>query len=210
MERSDQVLALRQVDRGLAADRRIDLRDERRRDVDERDTAQVRRGEEPGGIAERAAADRDDRLVPFDAASGELAGRGLDHGQPLRGLALRQQHRLESPGASNASARSRPKAVQAPGSETRIARRASSRPRTSFDGVAAIAVADHDPSDRCRRPDHRRAGSPPIRRAGQCDSTDARTPVTSATPHDVDIGSRVEALTPDARGHGSHRSGPAR
>ena len=54
----DEVLALGQVDRGLAADRRIDLGDERRRHVDERDAAQVRRRQEAGGVAERTATDR--------------------------------------------------------------------------------------------------------------------------------------------------------
>ena len=75
VERPDEVLALGQVDAGLAADRRVDLGDERRRDLDERDAAQVRRGEEPGRVAERAAADRDERLAALDPERGQLARR---------------------------------------------------------------------------------------------------------------------------------------
>ena len=51
---------------GLAADRRVDLGDERRRDVDDGHAAQVDRGEEAGRVAERAATDRDERLAPLD------------------------------------------------------------------------------------------------------------------------------------------------
>ena len=91
VERPDEVLALGQVDPGLAADRRIDLGDERRRDLDERDAAQVDRGQEPGRVAERAAADRDERLAALDPQSRQLAGRRLDDGEPLGGLALGQQ-----------------------------------------------------------------------------------------------------------------------
>ena len=80
VERPDEVLALGQVDRRLASDRRIDLRDEDRRDVDERHAPQVDGGSEPSRVAERAAADGDDRLPPLDAQPRELARRRLDHG----------------------------------------------------------------------------------------------------------------------------------
>ena len=63
VERADEVLALGQVDAGLAADRRVELRDERRRDLDEGHAAEVGRGEEPGRVAERPAADGDERLA---------------------------------------------------------------------------------------------------------------------------------------------------
>ena len=46
VERADEVLALGDVDRGLAADRRVDLADERRRHRDPRHAAQVRRRRE--------------------------------------------------------------------------------------------------------------------------------------------------------------------
>ena len=63
VEGTDEVLPLGQVDGGFAADRRIDLGDERRRDMDDRDPAQERGGEESGRVAKSAAADRDERLA---------------------------------------------------------------------------------------------------------------------------------------------------
>ena len=113
VERADEVLALGQVDAGLAADRRVDLGDERRRARwMNADAAQVGRGEEPGRVAEGAATDRDERLGALDAQRGELAGRGLDDRQSLGGLALGQQDLLDRPAARRAgrppAARRRP------------------------------------------------------------------------------------------------------
>ena len=67
VEGTDEVLAFGQVDRGLAPDRRVDLGDQGRGDVHDRDAAQVRRRQEPGGIPERASADGDDGLVALHA-----------------------------------------------------------------------------------------------------------------------------------------------
>ena len=97
MERADEVLALRQVDRGLAPDRGVDLGDERRRDVHDRDAAQVRRGEEAGGVAERPATDGDDRLVALDPEPRQLARRGLEDRQALGRLALGKHHGRDGP-----------------------------------------------------------------------------------------------------------------
>jgi hypothetical protein len=47
------------IDAGLAADRRIDLREQRRRNLDERNAALVDRRGEAGEIADDAAAERD-------------------------------------------------------------------------------------------------------------------------------------------------------
>jgi len=52
-----------EVDPGLAADRRVDLGDERGRDLDERHAAQPARRDEPGRIAQRPATDRHERLA---------------------------------------------------------------------------------------------------------------------------------------------------
>ena len=69
-----QVLALGQVDAGLAADRGVDLGDERRRDVDRSARrAGTSAARNPAGVAERAAADRHERLAPFDAQACQLA-----------------------------------------------------------------------------------------------------------------------------------------
>ena len=61
VERADQVLAERMVDADLAADGAVDLREQRRRHVDERDAAQVGGRGESGHVADDAAADGDDR-----------------------------------------------------------------------------------------------------------------------------------------------------
>ena len=68
MERADQVLAQRVVDADLAADRAVHLRQQRRRDLHDRDAAQVGRRGEAGGVADDAAADRDDRAGAIGAA----------------------------------------------------------------------------------------------------------------------------------------------
>ena len=66
VERADEVLALGEVDRRLAADRRVDLADERRRHGDPRHAAQVRRGGEAGDVGRAAAAERDERAVAVE------------------------------------------------------------------------------------------------------------------------------------------------
>ena len=137
VERADQVLALGQVHAGLAADRRVDLGDERRRDVDERDAAQVGRREEPGRVAERAAADATSGSPRSTRSAASSRGRVLDDGQPLGVLALRQQDALDGPaGAPRAPAAiAGPTASHAPGSRdedrapgARAARSAAAEP----------------------------------------------------------------------------------
>ena len=61
VEGADHVLAERMVDRGLAADRGVDLREQRRRDLDERHAALIDGRGEAGEVADDAAAQRDDR-----------------------------------------------------------------------------------------------------------------------------------------------------
>ncbi len=55
-----------QVDRRLAADRRVDLADERRRDGDPVDPAEIRRGGEAGGVGRAAAAERDEGAAALE------------------------------------------------------------------------------------------------------------------------------------------------
>ena len=66
MERADQVLALAGVDRGLAADRRIDLRQQRRRHLHVVDAAPDQRRGKAGEIADHAAAERHHQIVALD------------------------------------------------------------------------------------------------------------------------------------------------
>ena len=67
MEGADQVLPARQVDRRLAADRRVDLADERRRHGHPVDPAEVRRGGEACDVRRAAAAERDERAAALEA-----------------------------------------------------------------------------------------------------------------------------------------------
>ena len=66
VEGADQVLPARQVDRRLAADRGVDLADERRRHGDPVDAAEVRRGGEARGVRRAAAAERDERAATLE------------------------------------------------------------------------------------------------------------------------------------------------
>ena len=97
MEGADAVLRSGQVDRGLAADRRVDLANECRRHGRPRDSAHVRRRGEPGDVGGRTAAERHERAV---AADPELRPESLEHGGCLgrlsRGyLVLREVARTE-------------------------------------------------------------------------------------------------------------------
>ena len=66
VEGADQILALRRVDAGLAADGGIDLRQQRGRHLHEIDAAAQDRGGKAGEIADHAAAERDDEIVALD------------------------------------------------------------------------------------------------------------------------------------------------
>ena len=58
--RADQVLAERMVDAGLAADGAVDLREQRRRDLHDRNAAQVGGRGKAGRVAHDPAAERHD------------------------------------------------------------------------------------------------------------------------------------------------------
>ncbi len=66
MKRAEQVLALRRIDAGLAADRRIHLRQQRGRHLHEIHAAAQDRRREAGEIADHAAAERNDEIVALD------------------------------------------------------------------------------------------------------------------------------------------------
>ena len=91
VEGADEVLALRQVDRRLAADRGVDLGDEARRDRHPRDAAEVGRGRESGRVGRAAAAERDDRPAPVEA---QVLPEAVERGERLRLLAGRELVRL--------------------------------------------------------------------------------------------------------------------
>ena len=66
MEGADQILAVLRIDAGLAADRGIDLRQQRGRHLDEIEAAPHARRREAREIADHAAAERDDEIVALD------------------------------------------------------------------------------------------------------------------------------------------------
>ena len=67
MEGADQVLALRGVDAGLAADRGVDLGEQRGRQLHHAHAAPQDAGGKAGQVADHAAAQRNDAIAPLDA-----------------------------------------------------------------------------------------------------------------------------------------------
>ena len=100
MKRADQVLAELVVDADLAADRAVDLREQRRRDVGERDAAQERRRGESGRVADDAATDGDDRACAVGACANQRFVDAGDRLQVLEALAVGDEDRLRDPKGS--------------------------------------------------------------------------------------------------------------
>ena len=97
VERPDQVLAEPVIDAGLAADARIDLGQQRRRHLDDRDAAQERRRDEPGHVADHAAADRHHEVAPVRADLDQPVVHRLDAAQVLALLAAVRRQDLDVP-----------------------------------------------------------------------------------------------------------------
>ncbi len=90
VERPDQVLAARMIDAGLAADRRVDLREQRRRHLDDADAAHVDRRGEAREVADHAAAERDHHALAVRAVLDQRI-EDARHAVPALGaLAVRQ------------------------------------------------------------------------------------------------------------------------
>ncbi len=94
MERPDEVLPLRQVDRRLSTDRRVHLADERRRHGYPGHAAQICRGDEPRDVGRRAAPERDDSTRSVDA---ELVPEPRADAERLRALPGRNAMRRDEP-----------------------------------------------------------------------------------------------------------------
>ena len=88
MKRAEQVLAVRRVDAGLAADGGVHLRQQRRRYLHEIDAATDDRGGEAGEIADHAAAERHDQIVALDLRGDQPLADLLEHGVALGRLAF--------------------------------------------------------------------------------------------------------------------------
>ena len=85
IERADQVLALAGVDRGLAADRRIDLGQQRGRHLHVIDAAPDHRCGKTRQIADHAAAERDDQIAALDPGGDQSIADPLEHAEALAG-----------------------------------------------------------------------------------------------------------------------------
>jgi hypothetical protein len=92
VERADEVLALRRVDRGLPADRRVGHAEQRRGHQYHPHPAQPCRGHKAGQVCHGAAADADDRVGAADTGSGQLRPQARRHADLLGRLAV--GHRL--------------------------------------------------------------------------------------------------------------------
>lgn len=93
MKGAHEVFAALEIDGGFAADARIDHREERRRDLDKGDAAQVKGSGKPGQVSRHAAAQGDDRVGAGEAQGGEMIEKRKEHRGILGGFA-----RLEGPG----------------------------------------------------------------------------------------------------------------
>ena len=92
MERADQILAVGGIDRGLAADRGIDLRQQRGRHLHIIESAPHRGRREAGEIADDAAAERDHEIAALDARGDDRLADLFEHAKALRAFADRNDH----------------------------------------------------------------------------------------------------------------------
>ena len=98
MERSGEVLSGLQIHARLAADRTVDLCDDGRGDLDERDTPLVDRGDETGEIADHPATQGNDERTPIESGTGHTVEQGFGRGEAFRRFpgADGQKHRIKS------------------------------------------------------------------------------------------------------------------
>ena len=90
IERPGQVFPRRQIDGCLAADGRVDHGEQRRRDLDEADAAQIGRGGKARQIARHAAAERGDRVLPRQLLRAERVEKLKIGARALGALAVRE------------------------------------------------------------------------------------------------------------------------
>ena len=121
MKGADQVLAVLAVDRGLAADRAVDLRQQRGRHLHVIEAAQQGRGGKAGEIADDAAAQRDERRAALDAERQHVLAQ-LREMREILGLPRRAAGRSRD--ARSSPCRARPR----------------SRLRCSFATVASVTM----------------------------------------------------------------------
>jgi hypothetical protein len=161
--------------------------------VHDRDPAKIRRREEAGRVAERAAADGHDRLAARDVVPRELTGGCLDDRQPLGRLAFREQHGDDGPPARLEPGRDPgPDGVPRSGlgDDERAPRLQT--PERCIDRRRGDPVTDDDPPDRrrCREQPRTRFGRALPLGEMALDRGHDRRDVGDA--RDVDVGGGVE------------------
>ena len=87
VEGADQILAVGGIDRGLAADGRIHIRQQRGRDLHVIEPAPHHRRHEAGEIADHAAAERNRQIAALDARGDDRLADLLEDAIALRGFA---------------------------------------------------------------------------------------------------------------------------
>src|SRR5690606_7623228 len=87
VEGADQVLALRRVDAGLAADAAVDLGEQAGGDLDEADAAAQDRGREAREVADHAATEGDETIAPLELQSQQRLAEAAELGEALGRLA---------------------------------------------------------------------------------------------------------------------------
>ena len=88
VKRAEQIFSLRRIDPGLAADRGVDLRQQRGRHLHEIDAAAQDRSREAGEIADHAAAERDHQIVALDLRRYQRFADLFEPGIGFRALAF--------------------------------------------------------------------------------------------------------------------------
>ena len=97
MESADQILTARMIHAGLAADRRIHLRQQGRRNLDEIDAALIARGGKPRDVAHDATAQRQHTGIATEAVGHQHIENARDVGQRLERFAVGQDALDDSP-----------------------------------------------------------------------------------------------------------------
>jgi hypothetical protein len=106
MKRADEILAVRGIDCGFAADGRVDLRKQRGGNLHIIETAPHEGSGKTGEIADDPAAERHHDIGALDARGNERFANPLEHGEALRALARRHRHRAcANPGSGKGGLR---------------------------------------------------------------------------------------------------------
>src|SRR5215472_7197792 len=91
MERAHQVFARCEIDSGLAAYRRVDLRQQSGGHLNPVDATQINRGGKTGEITDDTAAERDDRIAALEAMLTEKQEQPFQRAQRFEALAVSHQ-----------------------------------------------------------------------------------------------------------------------